>query len=1095
MTKKTRILILEDQPTDAELEIRELRQAKLEFEAKCVETKESFLEALEEFDPDVIISDYGLPQFNGLEALRLLKELNLDIPFILCTGSLTEEVAVKCMKEGAADYVLKSSLKRLPSAVLNVLEKSEARQTKQEAVAALRESEEWLKALLDASRDGIVVEDDGEIVYINQSYARHLKYDEPEELIGRHIADILPPVEAERLSEFGQRRLRGENPLSVYQFTGLCKDGTTIEVEGAVSSYVIGGKKYVMTAVRDITERKLAAEALEKSERQYRFLSEGIMHQVWTAQPDGKLDYVNRRTLEYFGLTYEQMIIDGWLPVVHPDDTADCIKRWTKSLETGEYYEVEFRLKNADGTYRWHLARATAGHDPDEKIVKWFGTNTDIHDKKLAEEELIDARSRLEAALEAGTIATWSYDILNNRVFADKKLAQLYSVSPEDACGGAIENYIRGIHPDDRRRVEEELDGSFKNSHVYESEHRIVKSDGTMRSVIARGRIERDAAGTPIRMPGVVIDVTEQKRADDALRDSEYKMRTLLGNMNEGLLQVDTADSIEFVNNRFCGMLGYSSPDELIGKIWSQLTLDDDEREFIKAVNKRRRQGISDSYELQMRKKTGEKIWVLVGGAPMIDAEGITTGSMGVFTDITERKRAEEQMHHDAFHDSLTGLANRTLFMNHLHLTIERGKRRVDATFAVLFLDFDRFKVINDSLGHAEGDKLLMQIARRLESSLRPGDLVARLGGDEFTILLPELDDESDALRIAERIQEKLKGAFALAGREIFTSASIGIALSTAGHTQAEDMLRDADIAMYRAKAKGKAQFQVFDQEMHKDALAQMQLETEMRHALERGEFLLHYQPIINLETNNLMGFEALVRWKHPERGMVPPMEFIPAAEETGLILALGKWILNESCRQMRQWQIGNPAAESLTVSVNLSSKQFQQPNLAEQVAAALDAAGLDARCLKLEITESHIMENAESAIAMMNRLRNLGTEISLDDFGTGYSSLSYLHRFPVDYLKIDRSFVTRMVGNTENAEIVHTIIKLAQNLKMKVVAEGIETAEQLDKLQQLNCEYGQGYFFSKPLEAEAANLFIGSGIINSAPVSNLSPVNFKLIG
>jgi diguanylate cyclase (GGDEF)-like protein/PAS domain S-box-containing protein len=840
MTKKTRILILEDQPTDAELEIRELRQAKLEFEAKCVETKETFLEALKEFDPDIIISDYGLPQFNGLEALRLLKELNLDIPFILCTGALTEEVAVKCMKEGAADYILKSSLKRLPSAVLNVLEKSEARQTKEEAVAALRESEEWLKALLDASRDGIVVEDNGEIVYINKSYAQQLKYDEAAELVGRHISEILPPDEAERLSDFGKRRLRGENVPSVYEFRGKRKDGTQVEVEGAVSTCVIGGKKYIMTAVRDITE---------------------------------------------------------------------------------------------------------------------------------------------------------------------------------------------------------------------------------------------------------------QKRADAALRESEYKMRTLLGNMNEGLLQVDTADSIEFVNNRFCGMLGYSSPDELIGKIWSQLTLGDDEREFIKAVNKRRRQGISDNYELQMRKKTGETIWALVGGAPMIDAEGVTTGSMGVFTDITERKRAEEQMLHDAFHDSLTGLANRTLFMDHLHLTIERGKRRVDATFAVLFLDFDRFKVINDSLGHAEGDKLLMQIARRLETSLRPGDLVARLGGDEFTILLPELDDESDALRITERIQENLKGAFALAGREIFTSASIGIALSTAGHTQAEDMLRDADIAMYRAKAKGKAQFQVFDQEMHKDALAQMQLETEMRHALERGEFLLHYQPIINLETNNLMGFEALVRWKHPERGMVPPMEFIPAAEETGLILSLGKWILNESCRQMRQWQIGNPAAESLTVSVNLSSKQFQQPDLAEQVAAALDAAGLNPCCLKLEITESHIMENTESAIAMMNRLRNLGTEISLDDFGTGYSSLSYLHRFPVDYLKIDRSFVNRMAENKENAEIVNTIIKLAQNLKMKVIAEGIETAEQLAQLQQLNCEYGQGYFFSKPLEAEAANLFIGSGIINSAPVSNLSPVNFKLIG
>jgi diguanylate cyclase (GGDEF)-like protein/PAS domain S-box-containing protein len=307
-------------------------------------------------------------------------------------------------------------------------------------------------------------------------------------------------------------------------------------------------------------------------------------------------------------------------------------------------------------------------------------------------------------------------------------------------------------------------------------------------------------------MSGVVIDITEQKRADAALREGENKMRTLLANMNEGLLQVNAVDSIEFVNNRFCEMLGYSL-DELTGRFWSDLVFGDQAQEFIKTVNKRRRQGASDSYELQLVKKNGEIIWVLVGGAPIINAEGINVGSMGVFTDITERKRAEEQMLHDAFHDGLTGLANRTLFMDHLHLTIERGKRRLDANFAVLFLDFDRFKVINDSLGHAEGDKLLKQIARRLETSLRPGDLLARLGGDEFTILLSELDDESDALRIAERIQEKLKSAFDLAGREVFTSASIGIALSAAGHTRAEDMLRDADIAMYRAKAKGKAQF------------------------------------------------------------------------------------------------------------------------------------------------------------------------------------------------------------------------------------------------------------------------------------------------
>ena len=370
---------------------------------------------------------------------------------------------------------------------------------------------------------------------------------------------------------------------------------------------------------------------------------------------------------------------------------------------------------------------------------------------------------------------------------------------------------------------------------------------------------------------------------------------------------------------------------------------------------------------------------------------------------------------------------------------------------------------------------------------MRSGDLVARLGGDEFTVLINKLSDSSVALRVADRIQKNLEMPFEIGGGSVFMSASIGIALSTTGHDRAEDMVRDADIAMYRAKAKGKAQHQVFDQTMHDQASRQLQLETEMRRALEQAEFLLHFQPIVNLENESLIGFESLVRWRHATRGMIPPFEFIGAAEENGLILPLGAWILRESCRQLCEWQKANQAASALTMSVNLSSKQFLQPDLAEQIAAALKATGLDPRCLKLEITESHIMDHTETAVATMTNLRALGVELSLDDFGTGYSSLSNLHRLPVNYLKIDRSFVARMIESEENSEIVSTIIKLAQNLKMKVVAEGIETAEQLARLKILNCEYGQGYFFAKPMEAEAAEMFINKSLENQANLANQS--------
>jgi diguanylate cyclase (GGDEF)-like protein/PAS domain S-box-containing protein len=476
--------------------------------------------------------------------------------------------------------------------------------------------------------------------------------------------------------------------------------------------------------------------------------------------------------------------------------------------------------------------------------------------------------------------------------------------------------------------------------------------------------------------------------------------------------------------------------------------------------------------EHRLRMKDNRIKVVLEHCRTFYDEEGKPIRSVGTVQDITDRKLIEDQILFNALHDDLTGLANRKLFMQHLHTAIKYGKRHLDSKFAVLFLDIDRFKVVNDSMGHVEGDKLLEQIARRLESSIRTSDLVARIGGDEFTILLTPIADESDALQIAERIQENLKGGFDLTKREIFTSASIGITFSTAKYTHAEDMLRDADIAMYRAKAAGKAQYQVFNPEMHKEALELIQMEIELQQALVRQEFLLYYQPIIDLKTNNIIAFEALVRWHHPTRGMILPGEFIPIAEETGLIPSFGKWIINESCRQLREWQISKQVPSSLMMSVNLSSKQFQQPFLVEQVSEALKTTGLNANCLKLEITESYILGNVETAVEMMNSLRTLGVKICLDDFGTGYSSLSYLQHLPIDYLKIDHSFINQIAKGEDAAEIVYTIIKLAQNLKVKVIAEGIETTHQLAKLQQLNCEYGQGYFFSKPLEAEAVSFY-----------------------
>jgi len=436
-------------------------------------------------------------------------------------------------------------------------------------------------------------------------------------------------------------------------------------------------------------------------------------------------------------------------------------------------------------------------------------------------------------------------------------------------------------------------------------------------------------------------------------------------------------------------------------------------------------------------------------------------------------EETKEHFRHAAFHDSLTGLPNRAMFSELLMAEIEVAKHRADHLFAVLFIDLDRFKNINDSLGHAHGDLLLAAFAQRIEGCLRPIDTLARFGGDEFAVLLNGIKDSGDAIRIAESIQQELKLPFMLDKNSAFSTASIGIALSATGYEHSDDILRDADTAMYRAKEKGRAQYEMFDKAMHVHAVSRLRLENDLRHAIENQEFLVYYQPILSLESGRLSGFEALVRWQHPERGLVSPADFIPVAEETGLIVPIGWWVLEEACRQMRDWQSQSSSYRSLTLSVNLSSRQVAQPDLVERVEQILEKTEFDPYCLKLEITESVVMENAEAAAKMFKRLRSLGVQLSIDDFGTGYSSLSYLHRFAVNYLKIDRSFVSKMVESNENYEIVRTIVMLAKKLGMEVIAEGIETEEQLSKLRNLKCEYGQGFLFSKPVTKELAQAFI----------------------
>ncbi len=558
----------------------------------------------------------------------------------------------------------------------------------------------------------------------------------------------------------------------------------------------------------------------------------------------------------------------------------------------------------------------------------------------------------------------------------------------------------------------------------------------------------------------------EARQLERALEVSEERYALAAAGSNDGLWDWDLKSGQIYLSARWKSILGYAD-DELGSspESWFELVHPED-LDLLRAQIKAHLEGLTPHFENEhrIRQPAGEYRWVLTRGLAVRDDGGEPYRFAGSQRDITHRKQAEERLTYAALHDELTGLPNRALFMDRLDNAVNRFRRRSDQQFGVLFLDLDRFKVINDSLGHLAGDKVLRSIARRLESCLRIGDTVARLGGDEFAILLEDVADFAEVDKVAERIDQELEKPFHIHGHEFYTDASLGIALSSTGYDRAEDLLRDADTAMYRAKSEGRGRRVFFDPAMHERAMARLHLENDLRRAVDRQEFEVYFQPLVELAGGRLRGFEALVRWRHPERGMMAPVDFLPVAQETGLSQRIGWWVLGEACRRMKAWQQRFAWAGELAVSVNLDARQLSSAELLERVESELAGSGLAPRCLQLEITESMIIANPELTGKVLSSLRALGIRLYVDDFGTGYSSLSQLHRFPVDTLKIDRSFVSRMSAGGEELEIVRTIVALAGNLKLTVLAEGVETAEQLALLRDLGCEYAQGFLFARPL-------------------------------
>ncbi len=625
--------------------------------------------------------------------------------------------------------------------------------------------------------------------------------------------------------------------------------------------------------------------------------------------------------------------------------------------------------------------------------------------------------------------------------------------------------------PDDRLRWQRLVEAE-SGSGVSAFEARVRRYDGTVIWVRFSLRAYRDDQGKILRYEGALEDVTGRRVAEEALRASEERFRALVQNASDMISILELDGTLRYASPSHQRLLGHSAGD-LIGGNLLDLVHCEDRPLLANALH-----CLVDlpdenlTIEYRCRHRDGTWLTLESTASNLLDHPAVT-GLVLNSHDITDRKRAEERLLHDALHDELTGLPNRALFMDRLWQAMERARRDLERLTAVLFLDVDQFKIVNDSLGHLVGDELLIQIARALSSVLRPMDTIARIGGDEFAILVEGGRDVDDAVAVASRIHERLAAPINLGGHEVFITASIGIAVHTPDYDKPEDLLRDADTAMYRAKSSGRACHVVFNRGMHQFVMARLQLESDLRRAIERGQIEVHYQPFVDLATGTVIGLEALMRWSHPRRGLILPEDFLNVAEETGLIVPIGEHVILQACQRVRELQLKYPEHRDLRVSVNLSNKQFFQSDLDDQIAAALAASGLAPEHLGLEITEGVIICHAESAAGRFSRLKALGVQIYLDDFGKGYSSLNYLHRYPMDILKIDRSFVSRIDEEGSNQSIVAAIVTLGHQLGMKVVAEGIQSVEHVAKLRGLKCEYGQGFFFSHPVDGDEVETLI----------------------
>jgi diguanylate cyclase (GGDEF)-like protein/PAS domain S-box-containing protein len=936
---------------------------------------------------------------------------------------------------------------------------------------ALMESEARWQFALEGSGDGVWDWNaQTNTVFFSHQWKTMLGYGDDE--IGSSLEEwdgrIHPDDKAQCYGDL-ERHFAGETPIYQNEHRVRCKDGTYkwILDRGKVIEWAADHKPLrVIGTHTDVTVRKQAEAQLQDLTHRLGLAVRSAKMGIWEWDVVGDRLLWDDRMYELYGLpaTGDKQVLRHWEAAVHPEDLPSVRQAVAQALQERQDFNAEFRVLWPDGTTHYLEAHAMVQRDEHGQPLRMIGVNWDITERKQTalalEQELRLSKTLFDTSIDGIVLL----DDRGNVLMTSASFAHMLGYTIEETYTLNLLDWDAQWSPEELQEI---LSGDIPLPPYFETRHR--RKDGSIYDVeISYNQFVFN--GDFVHFC-ICRDITTRKQYE---AERSRLTHVLEVSLNEIYLFNHDTLKFEYVNQGALQNLGYS-----LEKLRSMTPMDikpELSNIDFEGLLLPLRQGEVPKVSFEtLHQRANGSCYPVEAHVQLTQYEGRPI-FLAVILDVSDRKRAEAQLIHQALHDSLTDLPNRVLLIDRIELALKRAQQSVTYQFALLFLDLDQFKVINDSLGHHLGDQLLMTVAQKIQHLVRPADLAARIGGDEFVILLEYLPNIQTATQLAERILEAFEHPLSIDGHSVFTTTSIGLVWGDRRYTQASDLLRDADIALYRAKAKGRSRYEIFDEEMHIAAVKRMTLERDLRLAIKRQEFSIDYQPIVDLKAHRLTGFEALIRWEHPIQGRISPSDFIPIAEETGLIVAISQWVLRSACAQVATWQQQFPDMRDLRISINLSEHDLRQVKLVERIQNILDQTQLPATSLTLEITESLLIENVDATIALLNQLRALGIRISIDDFGTGYSSLSYLYNLPADYLKIDQSFVGKMQPGNKNYKIVQAVVSLSDQLQLAAIGEGIETQQQLKWLQKLGCELGQGYLLSRPLTAAAAAYLLAQG-------------------